>query len=338
MYFIFIFTGDPIDKFTLRENKNEKNKKENEKIEENKIKESKGDNEKETIPNIDNTEKSLSKPFGFWTTCKIAIPFFVLHFVSQYSCNYAYANSSVGSITILLTSSGLFTWLIGVILGLEGASIMKFVSVLVTGGGIFALGWKEFNVDHANFNGNMAALLSAFTYGAYSIYLKWITNGHEDKIKPTLLFAIGGLYTMLLLWPLFFVFNNSGWEIFALPKGHHLKLFFILNSLFGTVLPNYLWLIAFAFTSELVVAIGLSFTLPLTLILERGLYGTRHDINQIIAAIFVLSGFALINLAYIFPKIDPPCRKLLNCLGTKKEKTLPVTGNNNNDKTLFVKK
>lgn len=50
-----------------------------------------------------------------------------------------------------------------------------------------------------------------------------------------------GLFNLLLLWPLFFLFHYSKWELFEWPTRHQWT-FLLLNGLVGTVLSEVLWL------------------------------------------------------------------------------------------------
>jgi solute carrier family 35 protein F5 len=62
---------------------------------------------------------------------------------------------------------------------------------------------------------------------------------HKDN---DLLFSgFVGLFNLLLLWPLFFLFHYSKWELFEWPTQHQWT-FLLLNGLVGTVLSEVLWL------------------------------------------------------------------------------------------------
>lgn len=62
---------------------------------------------------------------------------------------------------------------------------------------------------------------------------------HKDDV---LLFSgFVGLFNLLLLWPLFFLFHYSKWELFEWPTRHQWT-FLLLNGLVGTVLSEVLWL------------------------------------------------------------------------------------------------
>lgn len=134
------------------------------------------------------------------------------------------------------------------------------------------------------------------------------------SILPYLLsLAVVGTFTTVLLWPCFFLLHINEIEIFELPRRPIDLASIAVNMIFGSLLPNYLWNVAFMFTTPLVVAIGISFTIPTTLVLEH-FYG-REPITSIyiISGTLAVCGFLLINLSTIYPQSDCSCRKLGGC-------------------------
>ena len=69
---------------------------------------------------------------------------------------------------------------------------------------------------------------------------------------------------MLTIWPLFFIWNATGWETFEFPMGIVI-LSLIMNSLFGTVLSDYMWLLAVLLLSPVIATVGLSLTIPVAM-------------------------------------------------------------------------
>jgi solute carrier family 35 protein F5 len=118
---------------------------------------------------------------------------------------------------------------------------------------------------------------------------------------------------MVLLWPILIVLHIYRIEIFQLPKNWKEWISILVNVLFGSLIPNYLWNIAFMLTTPLVVAIGISFTVPITLISEY-FYG-KEQITWVylVAGSMVVLGFLLINLSTLYPESDCDCKVPSTC-------------------------
>ena len=86
----------------------------------------------------------------------------------------------------------------------------------------------------------MLALVSAFFYAVYIVFLRKIVD-HEDKMDIPMFFGFVGLFNLILLWPLFFILHYGQWEEFEWPSPHQ-WIFLIINGLIGTVLSEVLWL------------------------------------------------------------------------------------------------
>lgn len=82
------------------------------------------------------------------------------------------------------------------------------------------------------------------------LYIVSITYNDYD-----LLFSgFVGLFNLLLLWPLFFLFHYSKWELFEWPTQHQWT-FLLLNGLVGTVLSEVLWLWYINIASDLFIIV-----------------------------------------------------------------------------------
>ncbi|XP_022637440.1 uncharacterized vacuolar membrane protein YML018C isoform X3 [Vigna radiata var. radiata] len=131
-------------------------------------------------------------------------------FLTEYLSNAALARTSVASTTVLSSTSGLFTLFIGVLMGQETLNIAKIVSVLVSMAGVVmtTLG-KTWATDDAlaspsngqrTLVGDLFGLLSAITYGLFTVLLKKASGEEGERIDVQKLFGYIGLFTLLALW------------------------------------------------------------------------------------------------------------------------------------------
>lgn len=262
-------------------------------------------------------------PFTKSQLAKIAFVFFTLYLASNYATNMAFEKTSVSSASILAATCGFFTLVFGWVMGVEVLSIMRILAVLISVGGVLVLGVPEFLQHGSKATGNAFALIGAVFYGIFSIFLKRVAID-ESRISMPILFAFGGLYTLLLAWPILWGLHYWEIETFMWPQSSKLQAYIAINVILGGFVPNYLWNVAFVCTSPLVVAIGISFTIPLTLLVSF-IRGEPVDAFRICSGMLVVVGFVIVNLANIYPQWDLQAERLLVKLGLMKEADLKTT-------------
>lgn len=192
-------------------------------------------------------------PLTVKETAVLALLTSVLYFGMNYFTNMSFVLTSIGSASILASTCGFFTLLVGRIAGVEKLTLVKLIATLVSAGGVVILGISEFSGSDTKGLGNAFAIVGAVLYGINSAVLK-LRTGDETRISTLNLFAFVGLYVTIFSPPFFYLFHKTGIETFELPERPIVYLFLFINVLFGSLIPNYLWNVAFAYTSQLVVA------------------------------------------------------------------------------------
>lgn len=245
----------------------------------------------------DTEEYSLGKH------ARIALFTFALYLGMNYFSTISFGLTSPGSASIIASSCGFFTLLVGRMAGVESLSWFKVAGVLISAGGVALLGIADFTDAGNTTAGNICALLGAALYGVHSTVLKKAT-GDESKVSTLTLFAFVGLYVTLTSAPIFLVLHLTGMETFELPPNGRIWLYIVINILFGSLIPNYLWNIAFLYTNQLIVAIGISFTTPLTLLVEYFQDEAQVTWQKIASAACLTLAFGLVNIAELRPDLD----------------------------------
>jgi solute carrier family 35, member F5 len=243
---------------------------------------------------------------------KVGFIFFIFYFASNYATTMSFGTTSAGSASILASTCGFFTLIFGRLIGVEELSPARLVAVAISVGGVLILGKSEFEDRGTKTLGNILSLVGAALYGVYSVFLKKVTKD-ESRISMPILFAFVGLYTMLLTWPIFWGFHQVKWETFEVPPNWKTVGYILINMFLGAFIPNYLWNVAFVLTSPLVVAIGISFNIPLTLIGEYLIDGQMPAWYKWVSAVCVVIGFVIVNLVTIYPKLDLGWKQLVRC-------------------------
>lgn len=130
---------------------------------------------------------------------------------------------------VSLTLLGIWTLLLGALIKVERFSFNKLLGVLASLIGVVLISSVDLSGDSDKNRGSFPhkslvqiaigdglALSSAILYGLYSISLKK-RIGNGDRVNMFLFFGFIGAWSVVLLWPGFFVLHLTGAETFQLP-------------------------------------------------------------------------------------------------------------------------
>jgi len=159
--------------------------------------------------------------------------------------------------------------------------------------------------------GDALALASAALYGLYTILMKK-RIGDERRVNMPLFFGLVGLFNVLTLWPGFIILHFTGEEVFELPPTRRVLAIVLVklrvSSLFGasankfmqmnsatSFVSDFCWAYAMLLTSPLVVTVGLSLTIPLSLVGQMVLDAQYSSLPYWFGAGIVFLSFLFIN-------------------------------------------
>jgi solute carrier family 35 protein F5 len=250
--------------------------------------------------NDDDDETESDPPEPPLTTkqvARFALLFAPLWFIANLTFNWSLALTSVSSTTIISSSSGLFTLILGVLMRLNVFRWIKVLGILLTVGGVVcvALFDSSGSDQKETVEGDIVCLVSAM---AYAVYVNVLQRGigEESRVSMAMFFGFVGMWNLLLMWPFFLLLHWTGVETFAWPPVEVLG-WLLLNGFIGTVLSDWLWLQSMLLTTPLVSTLGLSLTIPFALFFDLFIEHRSFKLAYLGGSALTLVGFVVTTLA-----------------------------------------
>jgi len=240
-------------------------------------------------------------------TAILSLEFCLLWFGANYLVAGCLEYTSVASSTILTSTSSIWTLVFGAAVRVESFTFKKLIGVLASLAGIIListvdLAGKDNDDNRGNFPhktqgeiaiGDTMAFGSALMYGLYTVVMKK-RIGNEDRVNMPLFFGLVGLFNVVFLWPGFLILHFTGVETFQFPPTGKIWTIVLLNSA-SSFLSDYCWAYAMLLTTPLVVTVGLSMSIPLSLIGQMILSAQYSSALYWVGAFIVLLSFLFIN-------------------------------------------
>ncbi|KAA8633557.1 hypothetical protein SMACR_02568 [Sordaria macrospora] len=249
-----------------------------------------------------NKSEALSLAKTFW----LSLEFSMLWFAANYFASACLEYTSVGSVTILTSTSSIWTLIFCALAGVEGFTVRKLLGVLASLAGVVLISSLDMSGASDEMRGDFPeksrteiaigdamAFFSAIVYGVYVTVMKKRAVD-EDRMNMTLFFGIVGVLNLIFLWPLFIILHVTGIETFELPPNGTTWAIIWINTI-SSFFSDIIWAYAMLLTTPLVVTVGLSLTIPLSLIGEMIQYHQYSSWIYWVGAGIVVFSFVFVN-------------------------------------------
>lgn len=205
------------------------------------------------------TPPAIASKLGFYETARLSLQFCMLWFLANYFALACLQYTTVGSTTILTSTSGVWTLLFGAFIGVERLTIRKVIGVVASLVGVILISRVDVSSSDEKTPtptsaepgkneggtlgsfphktpaeialGDAMAAFSAIMYGVYTIVMKKQV-GDESRVNMQLFFGLVGFFNVFLLWPGFIIMHLTGLETFTLPPTERIWTIILVCCLF----------------------------------------------------------------------------------------------------------
>lgn len=237
-------------------------------------------------------------------TLKVALLIFPIWMLAQMTYNSGISLTSITTSTVVASTSIIWTYVASRLFLHEQVSRRKTLGVCLCvagnlllivpqlGGHLHASAQGEAPHALQGFSeqlfGTLLCAMSAMAYAGYTTMIKkWVT----DDVSVVLFFACIGLYSLIIALPCSALITG-GQHTFA-SMGARDVLLLLLTGVVDNVLGQYLWAKGVLYTSGTVATVGMSLTIPLSIVADL-CEGTRVNGYQLLASATVVAGFVVI--------------------------------------------
>ncbi|KAG8530348.1 uncharacterized protein KY384_004850 [Bacidia gigantensis] len=260
----------------------------------------------DSMTSLGSSRSSTSDRLSIRETAWLSLEFCILWFLANYFVAACLEYTTVASSTVLASTSGIWTLIFGAMLRVEKFTLKKLVGTLASLAGIILISsvdlTGETDENRGDFPhksrkelaiGDALAFGSAILYGIYTTFMKK-KIGDEGRVDMPLFFGFVGLFNLVTLLPGFFLVHFTGIETFELPPTRRITTIVMVNSATSLV-GDFCWAYSTLLTSPLVVTVGLSLSIPLSLLGQMIVNGQTSSALYWIGAVIVLLSFVFIN-------------------------------------------
>lgn len=244
---------------------------------------------------------------------KLSFQISIIYFVYNIFGLSALKYTSVSNLTVLSSTTSIFTLVVGRFLHIDSFSIKKVFCIVSSFTGILLINISDAkigaNEDGDNkyvpknpLFGNILAICAASMYAFYLIIMKVSCGTGERTTDERKLFGYVGLFSLILGIPIIYISNITGFEPFEFPPPNNTILMMVLTNAFFTYISDYFTILALLLTSPLITSLTLTSAVPITIFIDylilkfSGDSSSGTSTTYFIGIISILVSVVLINI------------------------------------------
>lgn len=210
--------------------------------------------------------------------------------------NLGLSATSITSSNTLSNVSIVFIFLIKVIFYNSKCELLKVISTLIAGVGIFFIGKFESTVKEDSqkdsFIGDIYVLIGSLCYSIYTILLQKFSKQHPKHFDMMEMFGYIGLYNILII-PFFLIIAHLATiEIFLIPTPSDM-LNISINAFVSGIISDLLQSYAIILLSPIMVSFGLTFSIPLSFLYDLLKGKIQFNYEYLLGSILIFVSFAV---------------------------------------------
>lgn len=229
------------------------------------------------------------EPTDWRGAAKAALWISPVWFAAQGSYNLSLTGTTVSSSTILSTTSCVFTFILSLVFLKEKFSWLQLLAVSVTVAGAALTAFSDSSASMGTPLGDSLAIFSALCYGVYTVMIRRLLPD-DSGISTSLFFGFVGVFNLVLLSPVIGTLAALGIEDIRRVTASALVLI-LVKGLADNVLSDLLWARAIQLSSATIGTIGLSLTIPLSMLSDFLLHGITPRAMLAAGSMLVIGGF-----------------------------------------------
>lgn len=279
--------------------------------EENVIDDESDDENDDESQKVDHLEAPI--PLTTREIIKLSFQISIIYFVYNIFGLSALKYTSVSNLTVLSSTTSIFTLVVGRLLHIDSFSIKKVFCIVSSFTGILLINISDAKIG-ANEGGdnkyipknplfgNILAICAASMYAFYLIIMKVSCGTGERATDERKLFGYVGLFSLILGIPIIYISNITGFEPFEFPPPNNTILIMVLTNAFFTYISDYFTILALLLTTPLITSLTLTSAVPITIFIDylilkfSGDSSSGTSTTYFIGIISILVSVVLINI------------------------------------------
>mmetsp|Transcript_78 Transcript_78/g.175 ORF Transcript_78/g.175 Transcript_78/m.175 type:complete len:386 (-) Transcript_78:70-1227(-) len=215
-------------------------------------------------------------------------------FASSYTWYISLGETSFGGNAAVYQTAPVFVFILSVMMLGETVTVFKCFAVLLSVAGCAVLSLENSQGGKDSAIGYVWEIGSVILYAVYEVFYKKYCCDDSDTF-PTAnsqrFFGTTGVMSLLVLWPLFFAFDKTGYEKFEWPTSD--QVYYIVIVAACDTIFNLFLVVTILLTSPLFTSVGTILVIPIGCLVDYLWKDTELAPKAYYGVVMIIFGFAM---------------------------------------------